>query len=344
MLPLRTDQTARASESSTAAIQPISTGTPARPDALALPSIFDWLHLDDLAIDRAARESWNSFAAVPSSAAGGRKRAAERLLRAQRITRQQREFSLVEQKKTGEKLGDLLVRLGWLSIAELDAAFALQHRQDEADHPFLLGNILIALGVISQAQLDDAILRQRLSRKRLGELLVEAGHAQPGEVRRGLSLQRKLQKAALVTFLSFATMAAAPMASADGHAGSISVSASVMPSAQLRVVYQSTQLTIAAADIGRGYKDVPADSQIEVKSNSREGFALTFDTMPKLFKAVQITGLGGVVELGTEGGTVVQRKSGRQSVSLQLGYRFIFSDGVQPGNYAWPIMLSARAL
>lgn len=151
-------------------------------------------------------------------------------------------------------------------------------------------------------------------------------------------------KAALRALLSFATMAATPMTYAEDHSGSVSISATVLPSAQLRVVYQNTQLTIAAADIGRGYKDVPVDSKIEVTSNSRDGFSLTFDTMSNLFKAIQITGLGGMVELGTEGGTVVQRRRGRQSVSLQLGYRFIFSEGVQPGNYAWPIMLSARPL
>jgi hypothetical protein len=45
-----------------------------------------------------------------------------------------------------------------------------------------------------------------------------------------------------------------------------------------------------------------------------------------------------------EGGTVVQRRYAQQPVSIRLGYRFILSKEVQPGNYAWPIALSARSL
>jgi hypothetical protein len=66
--------------------------------------------------------------------------------------------------------------------------------------------------------------------------------------------------------------------------------------------------------------------------------------MVGLFKAVHVTGLGNQVELGTDGGSVVQRDRGPGLVALQLGYRFILANSVQPGNYAWPIALSAQAL
>ena len=222
--------------------------------------------------------------------------------------------------------------------------FVLQSRQDDADGPLRLGSILLAMGAISPEQLQDAIIQQRLSHKRLGVVLMETCHVAPSEILHGLSLQRRLLQAALAALLEFVTIVAAPAAHADNRFGSISVGATVLPSAKLSVLYQTSQLTIDSADIGRGYMDVPAGSRIEVKSNSRDGFVLTFNAMSNLFKAVQITGLGGIVELGGEGGTVVQRKSGRQVSSLELGYRFILSSEVRPGSYAWPIALSARAL
>lgn len=306
---------------------------------------FDWRDLDDRAIIRSASKSWTCVDAVVSCAAGEHRRLGELLLQARRVSPQQRDFCLAEQKKTGERLGDLLVRFGWLSRAELVAVLALQDHQDGNDGPLRLGNILVAMGFISQQQLREAMLQQQFCRKRLGELLVEAGHVKVRDIWRGLSVQRMLLKAALTTLLSLAALAAAPMVHAGSSANvSVSVSATVLAFSSLNVLFQANQLTIELEDIDRGYMDVHAGSRIEVKSNSRDGFTLTFDPILDLFNAVQITGLGGVVELGMEGGTVVQRRHDAQSASLQLGYRFILAKNVLPGNYAWPLSLSAHPL
>lgn len=181
-------------------------------------------------------------------------------------------------------------------------------------------------------------------RKRLGNLLVKAGYAYPAEGERGLGLQYGLKTAAVTTLLSFVALAAAPVAQAEGRSAGVSVSATVVVHARLKVLAQASGLKITAASIERGYIDVPAASDLEVRSNSREGFALVFDTMPNVFEAVQITGLGSPVELGMEGGTVVQRTYSLQPVSIRLGYRFILSKEVEPGIYPWPIALSVRPL
>ena len=220
---------------------------------------------------------------------------------------------------------------------------ALQCRQNR---PVRLGNILMAMGLISPQQLQAAMLQQQLCHKRLGELLVEAGHVTTRDIWRGLSVQRMLLKAGLAgvaSLLSLAALAAAPTVHA-GNSASIGVSATVLAFSKVNVLFQAPQLTIDADDIERGYMDVLAGSRIEVKCNSRDGYTLTFDPILNLFNAVQITGLGGVVELGTEGGTVVQRGSGAQAASLQLGYRFILAKNVLPGSYTWPLALSARPL
>jgi hypothetical protein len=131
---------------------------------------------------------------------------------------------------------------------------------------------------------------------------------------------------------------------AQSRSNGIAVSAFVAPHAQLTVLSQPAMLSVTAADIERGYIDVPAASRIEVRSNSRDGFMLAFDPLANMFSEVQISGLGAAVELGTEGGTVVQRTNSRQPVLLQLGYRFVLAGRLRPGSYAWPIALSARAL
>jgi hypothetical protein len=320
-----------------------SRGAACSPDTLEAHHEFDWRDLDDRAIVRSASASWTCIDAVASCAAGDHQRLGDLLLQARRVSPQQRDACLAEQKRTGERLGGLLVRFGWLSKAELVAVLAFQDRQHGSDGPLRLGCILMAMGIISAQQLQAAMLRQQLCHKRLGELLVEAGHVTARDIWRGLSVQRMLLKAAVAALLALAALTAAPTVHA-GSSASVGVSATVLAFSKLNVLFQADQLTIELDDIDRGYMDVLAGSRIEVKCNSRDGFTLTFDPVLNLFNAVQITGLGGMVELGTEGGTVAQRGSGTQPASLQLGYRFILAKNVLPGNYTWPLALSARPL
>lgn len=317
----------------------------AEEDGIELPPQFDWLNPQDVAIEQALRKDWTSnFEAALRAAAGTREPLGELLVMARRITRKQLDCALREQSGSEERLGDVLVRFGWITEQEKEAALAFQHNQDGVDGPLRLGNLLVAAGIITTEQLDDAVARQKVTRKKLGAVLVEAGYAEPGQVMRGLSLQRRLMKAALAALLSFSVLAMAPAVHAGERARAMLVSVTVLPIVTLKVQQQVAQLSITPADIERGYVDVPVASRIEVKSNGRNGFMLAFNTMLGMFKAVQVTGLGSQVELGTEGGSVARRVSSREPVALQLGYRFIFAKDAQPGSYAWPIALSAQPL
>jgi hypothetical protein len=298
---------------------------------------------DASAFEQALTESWTDVGSVLDAAVETSGPLGELLLQANRITRAQRDFSLAEQKKTGERLGELLVRLGWLSHAELNVLLSIQQHRGRADSPLRLGNILAAIGVISHQTLADALIQQQVMRKRLGEVLVELYNVSPSQVTNGLRLQQKLTAAALTTLLSLAGTTTPMVASAADRTNSVQVSATVLPSAQINVRHHR-QLTITESDIRRGYIDVPAASQIEVKNNSRQGYALTFNTMANLFRTIQISGLGERFELGMDGGTVAQRGNAHQAVAAQLSYRFVLAENVQPGSYDWPIMLSVRPL
>jgi len=61
-----------------------------------------------------------------------RSRLGEMLLRSNRITSEQLEFALETQRKRGGLLGEILVNLGWLDRATLDATLVAQRERSEA--------------------------------------------------------------------------------------------------------------------------------------------------------------------------------------------------------------------
>lgn len=82
-----------------------------------------------------------------------------------------------------------------LTLGEAHVLKDIQSRQagmTPTPDKFALGNILLAGGQITRSQLDNALLRQRASGRLLGEELIDAGHANRGQIERGLLLQKKL--------------------------------------------------------------------------------------------------------------------------------------------------------
>lgn len=139
------------------------------------------------------------------SAAGIRKMLGSLLLMTGRITSEQLDFALEEQKVTGEKLGSILVRMGLLTESQINSVLRFQQNQESDESPptpLRLGEILIATGYITRGQLVDALQKQQVSKKKLGEVLVEEGYAHLHQVNRGINLQRKLLRAVLVTVVS----------------------------------------------------------------------------------------------------------------------------------------------
>lgn len=301
----------------------------------------------DLNAALAVQEDLGSTEGIVRSAAGDRKPLGELMLNARRISYAQLEYALDEQRQSREKLGGLLVRKGWARCGEVNAALEFQQRQgsDASTHsPLKLGAILVNAGHITARQLEDAITRQRSSGKKLGEVLVDAGYAQPHQITRGLKTQRKLIKAALIALLSLSTLTSHDRVDAKQLTTQMGVSTTVLAFAKLHVLQQHSGLSITRNDINRGFIDVPSASHLEIRSNSRDGYQLVVESLAELFKAVQIQGLGGDIELGPEGGTIVQRYPGKSAATMKLSYRFILPSDVRPGNYAWPLALSVRPL
>jgi hypothetical protein len=136
-------------------------------------------------------------------AAGKRSMLGALLVDSKRITGAQLDHAIAEQKRTGEKLGEVFIRLGMLTELQLTGFLTFQHNQDTAtDSPLRLGELLVAAGDISCEQLDDALRKQTVSRKKLGEVLVEEGYISAGRVRYGIRLQKMLLQSVLAAILS----------------------------------------------------------------------------------------------------------------------------------------------
>jgi hypothetical protein len=288
------------------------------------------------------------------SAAGVRQYLGELLLKARKVTSAQLEEALSEQRRTGEKLGEILVRRGALTRGQLDAVLAFQKCQaGEAPSSvrFRLGEILVATGRITRDQLDAVLARQKLTKKNIGDLLVESGAVEPRHVARGLRLQEMLVTAALVAVLSLADVAFAQEMPGGGTrpaSGSarIRVTATVPSRATVRVLRQVKTLVVTPEDVARGYVDAPAASRIEVRNNNRGGCLLVFEGIAgpdAPFGRISVRGFERDVEIGPGGG-FVPHPYAPAPVTAELSYRFSLDRDARPGTYPWPLQVSVRPM
>jgi hypothetical protein len=112
---------------------------------------------------------------------------------------------------------------------------------------------------------------------------------------------------------------------------------------RMQVEHQAAALTITASDIQRGYVDIPAASNFSIFTNSQSGFIIDFLPRSEIFLSALVTGLQGFVEIGAHGGFALNTAPYGRTTVHRLGYRFMLRPGLQPGDYAWPLVLSVRA-
>jgi hypothetical protein len=124
----------------------------------------------------------------------------------------------------------------------------------------------------------------------------------------------------------------------------LSVTATVRAVANIDLQSTPAALEISASDVRRGYIDVPQPAQLIVRSNSPNGFSLDVLTVAPIFSAMVIQGLDSNLELGADGGSVVQRWQRPQAINLSLRFRFALAPGVTPGIYPWPVRMAVRPL
>lgn len=283
-------------------------------------------------------------------AAGIRQNLGNLLLQAKRITPEQLEQALDEQKISGERLGEVLVRHGLITKSENELFVEFQSQQ-ETEYPsrLRLGEILISTNHISRNQLDESLAEQKLSKNKLGNILVDAGYINPQQLSYGLSLQKKLLTAVLIALVSLAPLskstATDPAKEDSTPKGTrTTITEEIQKLTSLKVVFQTQELVITQADIHRGYIEIQGAEHIEIQNNNLSGYLLVFEGLNGPFKEAIVKGLGEEVTIKSDGGWVAQPYHGRDPLMIELSYKFILSEKAKPGTYAWPITLYASPI
>ena len=296
---------------------------------------------DELDAVAGLRESLGERDGAPKLGAGVRGRLGELVAEASRVLDEQVSQSLLEQEKTGEKIGDILVRLGYLSAAERDVVLRFQRYQDgtEAGSGKLrLGRILVSTGEISEAQLDRALGRARVAGHRIGEELVAEGCLSAERLDRALKLQRRLVITALAASLLPAAAVYPRHAKAAETRAQMTVSATVVETVTLRTLHQARDLIITAQDVERGYVEVSAASRFQLSGNSLS--VLEFRPRGAIVGSFSVTLPEGSARFGPEGGTLLQKPRQSGASTVDVAYRFELAAGTKPGAYPWPLSLT----
>jgi hypothetical protein len=125
---------------------------------------------------------------------------------------------------------------------------------------------------------------------------------------------------------------------------SINVSATVNAGARLQVQSAPTEILVSDEDLRRGFIDVAQSTDLLIRSNSAQGYALDLTTVTPMFSSVVVRGLESEQSLSGEGGTIVQRWHAPQTVNLSLQFRLVLAPGIAAGRYPWPMHIDVRPL
>jgi len=188
------------------------------------------------------------------SAAGIRQKLGSLLTSSGHISNEQLDHAILVQRASGEKLGEVFIRLGILRTAQLDCLLAFQQNQADGKchpNPLRLGEILISSGYVSREQLDDALLKQEGTAKKIGEILIDAGYVAPHHVKHGIRLQQRFISAALAAILAFSGLSLAGCGGGGGEsAGSAASSTTTQGPVAMGQVFKTNYLTVTSDNYG----------------------------------------------------------------------------------------------
>lgn len=172
---------------------------------------------------------------------------------------------------------------------------------------------------------------------------VQAGFLALYRPANGLRLQRMRCQLAAVTTLAVCTMAGTmPAEAADSATGQVTVGATVLRHASVRVLTAPRTVNISQADLSRGYVDVATTSKLEIRSNSPTGYVLAIESQNDFARGTEVRGSGGVASLGRFGGILNIHTVGRgmHTTPVELSFRVLLSQEARPGVYPWALQIS----
>ncbi len=125
---------------------------------------------------------------------------------------------------------------------------------------------------------------------------------------------------------------------------SFQVSATVRAVAVIESESAPADLQITAADIARGFIDIAQPMRLIVRSNSPDGFVIDLAAMSPVAASMIVHGLDADLDLGADGGSIVQRWQHPQSREISLTFRLVLAPALVAGRYPWPMRVFVRPL
>lgn len=153
-------------------------------------------------------------------------------------------------------------------------------------------------------------------------------------------------KTSIVRATVLGLLCAPLIAGAGSSDAKLSVTATILKHASLKILNQPSSVVVTAADVLRGYVDVPAPAQVAIQNNSSSGYMLSFSSQGDFMRQILVRGMGNDVQLSPAGGIVTQSAPDRgvTRTTLDLAFRFVLSESARQGVYAWPMHLSVTPL
>ncbi len=156
-------------------------------------------------------------------------------------------------------------------------------------------------------------------------------------INRQVSDMKRMINIVLVMLLVLAGFGGAK-AFAGENSSSVMVMARVLPYVSSTVLSQPSTINITPEDLKRGYIEVEAGTVIEIRTNSRDGYMLSFEVVRGPFEDIWVVDGDRSTVLSGGSGFVYQPSEDAGVVRTKvLSYKIHLAEGTEPGVYPWPV-------
>lgn len=110
----------------------------------------------------------------------------------------------------------------------------------------------------------------------------------------------------------------------------------------LKLSQTPPSVNITKQDIKNGYIKVNDALQIEIKSNTKEGYSLVFNNSNSFSSLIYMTGLENEVQISQNESVLLQPSLGMglKTININLSFKFIINKDIKEGLYPWPLNVS----
>jgi hypothetical protein len=140
------------------------------------------------------------------------------------------------------------------------------------------------------------------------------------------------------------TLLLAGSLSGESFSREMGVSARVVGRTLLTMGERPVAISVTAADVRRGYLDLPRSVGFQIRSNAREGYMVRFDAVPEPFVRAHVRWQQVHVVVGGAQEAWVAQPYVKGGQAVQADVRLELSPNTEPGTYSWPLAVSADNL